>query len=229
MIAQNDTLKTSLDFMDQLALRVENANLFFAEKLKKNFSETGLKPEQYIRYLQMQYHLTKGVQDTFMAIASHSETRAYKKLRKFLINFAFEEEMHYKLAEKDLKNTGAGTGDIPFPVELWWAYQRQAVIEKPMERLGATAVLENVGNFAAPIIKDLLGSADFIHKRNTTFTQVHMHEELPHGDQILDALGAENFSEVHQAQLLSGAEKATWLYASTIFDWIIKGELTLVY
>ena len=229
MIAQKTSIKTSLPFMDQLALRVENANLFFAEKLQRNFAETGLKAEQYIRYLQMQYHLTKDVQDTFLAIAAHAETRSYKKLRKFLINFAFEEEMHYKLAEKDLKNTGAGTGEIPFPVELWWAYQRQTVRQKPMERLGATAVLENVGNFAAPVIKDLLGSASFIHKRNTTFTQVHMHEELPHGDQILDALGAEHFSKMHQDQLLSGAEKATWLYASTIYDWIINGELTLVY
>lgn len=229
MIAQMTSTKTKLNFMDQLALRVENANLFFAEKLKKNFSETGLQPTQYIRYLQMQFHLTKGVQDTFLAIAAHEDTRSYKKLRQFLIRFAYEEEMHFKLAEKDLKHTGADTGEIPFPVELWWAYQKQAVINKPLERLGATAVLENVGNFAAPVIKELLGSAEFIHKKNTTFTQVHMHEELPHGDQILDALGAEKFSETHQAQLLAGAEKATWLYASTIYDWIINGELTLVY
>lgn len=223
------TSSPTLSFTDQLALKVENANLFFAEKLRRNFSAEGLKKEQYIRYLQMQYHLTRGVQDTFMAIASHTETRAYKKLRKFLIQFAFEEEMHFKLAEKDLKNTGADVGTIPFPVELWWTYQRNAVQFKPMERLGATAVLENVGNYAAPLIKELLGSAPFISKKNTTFTQVHMHEELPHGDQILDALSAEHFSPEHQSQLLAGSEKATWLYASTIYDWIINGHLSLVY
>ncbi|MGR3810635.1 hypothetical protein [Jiulongibacter sp. NS-SX5] len=217
-----------LSFEDKLNLQVQNANIFFAEKLKKNFSE-GLGKEQYVRYLQMQYHLTKGVQDTFMAIAAHQDTRAYKKLRKFLINFAYEEEMHFKLAEKDLRNLGSGVGGQPFPVELWWSYQRNAISYKPLERLGATAVLENVGNYAAPLIKELLGSAEFITKKNTTFTQVHMHEELPHGDQILDALFAENFSEEHQEQLLAGAEKAIWLYVSTIYDWIINGELTLVY
>ncbi len=219
----------ALSFSDQLAIRVENANIFFAEKLKRNFSDKGLAREQYIRYLQMQYHLTRGVQDTFLSIAAHEETRPYRKLRKFLIQFAYEEEMHFKLAEKDLKNTGASTGQIPFPVELWWAYQRNAVQTKPLERLGATAVLENVGNYAAPLIKELLGSAGFISRENTTFTQVHMHEELPHGDQILDALAAENFPELHQSQLLDGAGKATWLYASTIYDWIINGTLSLVY
>ncbi|AWV97897.1 hypothetical protein [Arcticibacterium luteifluviistationis] len=211
-------------FMAKLSKKVEQANLLFAEKLKTNFPN-GLQKEQYIRYLQMQYHLTKGVQETFLALAAHPETRAYKKLRPFLINFAYEEEMHFKLAEKDLKNLGAKTGEIPFLVEVWWAYQRQAVATKPLERLGATAVLENVGNFAAPIIKELMGSASFISKKNTTFTQVHMHEALPHGDQILDSLANENFITLHQKQLLDGAERATWLYASCIYDWIISGSL----
>ncbi len=211
-------------FTANLAQLVDQANVLFAEKLKNNFQE-GLQKEQYLRYLQMQYHLTKGVQETFMALASHEETRAYKKLRPFLINFAFEEEMHYKLAEKDLRNTGGQVGEMPFLVELWWAYQKQAIIKKPLERLGATAVLENVGNYAAPIIKELMGGAPFITKKNTTFTQVHMHEALPHGDQILDALAAEEFSDKHQKQLLDGAQKATWLYASCIYDWIITGSL----
>jgi hypothetical protein len=52
-----------------------------------------------------------------------------------------------------------------------------------------------------------------------------MHEELPHGEQIMDALANEIFSEKHQAQILEGANKATWLYANTIFDWIITGKL----
>lgn len=211
-------------FMAKLSEKVEQANLLFEKKLKTNFPN-GLQIEQYVRYLQMQYHLTKGVQETFLALAAHSESRAYKKLRPFLINFAYEEEMHFKLAEKDLKNLGAQTGEIPFLVEVWWAYQRQAVANKPLERLGATAVLENVGNFAAPIIKELMGSASFITKKNTTFTQVHMHEALPHGDQILDALANENFSPLHQKQLLEGAERATWLYATCIYDWIISGSL----
>ena len=95
-----------------------------------------------------------------------------------------------------------------------------------MERLGATAVLENIGNYASPQIKQMLSNTNFINHSNTSFIQVHMHEELPHGDQILEALSQENFSDKHMSQLVEGARRARWLYSSTIFDWILNGELT---
>jgi hypothetical protein len=211
-------------FIVALNAKVKKANILFADKLTDKLWN-GLEIEQYIRYLQVQYHLTKGVQTTFLTMASHADTRSYKELRAFLINFGYEEEMHYKLAEKDLAELDSPTGEIPFVVELWWAYQRAILPTKPLERLGATAILENIGNFAAPVIKELMAEADFINKKNSSFTLVHMHEELPHGDQILDALANENFSELHQSQILEGASKATWLYANTIFDWIITGKL----
>lgn len=218
----SNTLKTS--FIESLNAKVKKANILFADKLTDKLWN-GLEIEQYVRYLQVQYHLTKGVQSTFLAMASHADTRPYKELRGFLINFGYEEEMHYKLAEKDLQELGSQTGEIPFVVELWWAYQKAILPTKPLERLGATAILENIGNFAAPVIKELMAEADFITKKNSSFTQVHMHEELSHGDQIMDALANENFSEQHQAQILEGATRATWLYANTIFDWIITGKL----
>lgn len=228
MIASPELVKTSpvcsAPFIEALHNKVKKANLLFADKLTNNLWN-GLEREQYIRYLQIQYHLTKGVQNTFLVMAAHEDTRAYKKLRPFLVNFGYEEEMHYKLAEKDLKELGSDTGEMPFVVELWWAYQKAILPLKPMERLGATAILENIGNYAAPIIKELFAEADFITKKNSSFTQVHMHEELPHGDQILDILSREHFSEQHQRQILEGASRATWLYASTIYDWIITGKL----
>jgi len=211
--------------MKELLNEVELANVHFATKFK-NLKEVGISKDQYVRYLQMQYHLTKGVQRTFLAIASHSETRKYRKLRPFLVNFGYEEEMHYKLAESDLAELGQEPSTIPFSVELWWSYQRQVIKTKPIERLGATAVLENIGNYAAPEIKEVLSSSTFLNKKNTTFVNVHMHEELPHGDQILDALSAENFTKEHSEQLVEGAKRAKWLYSSTIFDWILNGKLT---
>jgi hypothetical protein len=228
MLASPKLLKTSpvgmAPFVEALESIVQKANILFADKLTNNLWN-GLEIEQYIRYLQIQYHLTKGVQNTFLALAAHEDTRPYKKLRPFLVNFGYEEEMHYKLAEKDLKELGSETGSMPFVVELWWAYQKAILPVKPMERLGATAILENIGNYAAPIIKDLFAEADFINKRNSSFTLVHMHEELPHGAQILDVLANEYFSELHQTQILEGAKRATWLYANTIYDWIITGKL----
>lgn len=211
--------------MKELINEVELANVHFAQKFK-NLSESGISEEQYIRYLQMQYHLTKGVQQTFLAIASHPATRKYRKLRPFLVNFGYEEEMHFKLAEADLAELGQEPKAIPFSVELWWAYQKEVIRTKPIERLGATAVLENIGNYAAPQIKEVLSRAKFLNKKNTTFVNVHMHEELPHGDQILDALSNEKFTEKHRAQLVEGAKRAKWLYSSTIFDWILNGQLT---
>ena len=83
-----------------------------------------------------------------------------------------------------------------------------------------------MGNYAAPLIKELFASADFITQQNTTFTRIHMHEELPHGDQIMEVLSGENFSELHQKQILEGAAKATWLYADQVYNWIITGKLT---
>lgn len=227
MLTKTELIQTSpvcqAPFMDALHCRVKKANELFANKLQSNLWN-GLEKEQYIRYLQIQYHLTKGVQSTFLSIAGHEDSRQYKDLRQFLVNFGYEEEMHFKLAEKDLRELGNNVGTMPFVVELWWAYQKDILPTKPLERLGATAILENIGNYAAPIIKELFAEAEFINQKNSSFTQVHMHEELPHGDQILDALAIEDFSETHQAQILEGATRATWLYASVIYDWIITGK-----
>ena len=151
MVASPKLLKTSpvslAPFAKALQSIVQKANILFADKLTNNLWN-GLEIDQYIRYLQIQYHLTKGVQNTFLAMAAHEDTRPYKKLRPFLVNFGYEEEMHYKLAEKDLKELGSDTGSMPFVVELWWAYQKSILPVKPMERLGATAILENIGNYA---------------------------------------------------------------------------------
>jgi len=213
--------------MKELLNEIENANQYFAKKFKP-FEDKGISKEQYVRFLQMQYHLTKGVQGSFLGIASHPETRNYRKLRPFLVNFGYEEEMHYKLAEADLRELNEVPKEIPFSVELWWQYQKHAVKVKPLERLGATAILENIGNFAAPIIKKVMSNSSFLTLKNTTFVKLHMHEELPHGDQIIEILSKEKFSDKHQQQLIEGAKRAKWLYASTIYDWILNGELTQI-
>lgn len=192
--------------------------------LFKGIDKKGIQLEQYVRYLQMQYHLTKGVQETFLSIAAHQETRKYKSLRKFLVNFGYEEEMHFLLAQHDLKELNHDIGDCPFVVELWWAYQKYVISWKPIERLGATAVLENIGNFAAPLIKKLMSEASYLNKGNTTFVQVHMHEDLPHGDQILEAYKSVKWSQNHLKQLIKGAENASFLYIKLIFDWILSGD-----
>lgn len=195
--------------------------------LFQSIERDGIQLDQYVRYLRMQYHLTKGVQETFLSIAAHHETRKYKGLRKFLVNFGYEEEMHFLLAKNDLSNLNHDVGDCPFVVELWQSYQKYVILHKPIERLGATAVLENIGNYAAPLIKKIMSQTSFLNKSNTTFVQVHMHEVLPHGDQILDTYQSVKWSQKHLAQLIDGADRASFLYIQLIFDWILTGEVKI--
>jgi len=202
---------------------VDQANVHFYNKLSVLDQGEPLSREQYVRYLRMQYHLTNGVQESFLALASHPETRKYSSLRKFLIQFAYEEEMHYRLAEKDLEDLGETPGEIPFLVEVWWQYQRKIIKDNPFQRLGTTCILENIGNHSAGMLKKVLSEAPFISKKNTSFIMIHMHEVLPHGDQIVEALESAKLSETHQKELVQGAVKGSWLY-SNIIDWVLDGD-----
>src|SRR5690606_16063508 len=104
----------------------------------------GLPLEAYRRYLSMQYHLTKGVQRHFMICASHPDFAHRPKLREFLFHFAEEEELHFKVAEKDLENLGSRPLPIPLDTRIWWAFFDTQVYERPLVRLGATCILENI-------------------------------------------------------------------------------------
>src|SRR5689334_13406877 len=59
----------------------------------------GLQLNQYVRYLSMQHHLTRGVQRHFLIAASHPSLSGRRRLREFLFEFGLEEESHYKMAE----------------------------------------------------------------------------------------------------------------------------------
>jgi len=60
--------------MKELLYEVSIANEHFAEKFLK-LEEIALAKDQYVKYLQRQYHLTKGIQETFLSIVSHHETK----------------------------------------------------------------------------------------------------------------------------------------------------------
>jgi|GEM_PF-1180134 len=155
-----------------------------------NFSEhsAGLTPELYHRYLSMQYHLTKHVQRHFFAAAGHHSLMDRKKLRDFLVNFANEEEPHYLIAENDLRKMGLKPLPCPLDVALWQDYFLSRVADRPFHRLGATCVLENLGAGAGTTGRLLLKNASFLSTENTRFLDIHFHEVLPHGDQIIAAL-----------------------------------------
>jgi hypothetical protein len=181
----------------------------------------GLTLERYGRYLSMQYHLTKGVQRCFFAVAAHPDLRSMKALRQFLVRFAIEEEPHFQLAEKDLRNLGITEIPLPFDVELWHAYFRSTLEERPFLRLGATCVLENIAGRSQDLIDSLFRGAPYLDKRNTVFVSIHRHgEELPHGDQILEAVRSARLLPHHVADLVEGAVKGATMYLRLV-DWAL--------
>jgi hypothetical protein len=183
----------------------------FRQRLQQVEATGGLTLEQYARYLSMQFHLTQGVQRHFFRVASHSSLASRGKLREFLIAFGIEEEMHYRIAKKDLENLGQTLAPMPLDVKLWWAYFDAVIDSRPLLRLGATCILENLGPGSAEIGKRLL-QAPFINDRTSRFMQIHLHEELPHGDQVLDALAAVDLNPDQLADLAEGAITGGTLY-----------------
>ncbi len=187
----------------------------------KELDITGFSKEQYIRYLQMQYHLTNGVQKHFMRVASHHSFRTKKSFRSFLVDFAYEEESHYLIAQKDLEKLGASVGDVPLGVTLWKLYFESILDSNPLIRLGATAILENISSgVVKPTLDKVMSNSNFLTESNTRFIKVHRHEELPHGDEILRELSEYGPSQEEYNDILLGAKNGSSIFQG-LLEWIV--------
>ena len=180
--------------------------------------------DQYARFLTMQYYLTEDVQQEFYTAAGVYAFHERKELRKFLVQFAEEEEPHYLIAKEDLERLGRTVGEKPIDVYLWKTFFNSSVTTRPCIRIGATCVLENIANKAAEQILQLVSQTPELEKKNTRFLRIHMHgDALPHGDQILEAVDTNNFSLDETKDLELGARLAKKVYLQLV-DWIITGE-----
>ena len=198
--------------MDRVLAVVETARGLFRERLERASATGGLSLERYVRYLSMQFHLTNGVQKHFLSLAAHPAMRGRRAFREFLVDFAWEEEMHYEIARRDLEKLGREVLPCPLDARLWWLYFDTAVVDRPFVRLGATCVLENLGTGGSDLAKRLLSEAPFLDKSNSRFIQIHLHEQLPHGQQILAALEAAKPTPDELVDLEQGARDASILY-----------------
>lgn len=212
--------------MQEVLKAVEKAKAIFRQKLVQVEQSGGLTLEQYVRYLSMQFHLTRNVQRHFFSIAGHPSLISKGKLREFLVAFGMEEELHYKIACKDIENLGHKVLPVPLYVKLWWSYFDSVIESRPLVRLGATCVLENLGAGAGDVVKRLLNNASFINERNSRFLQIHLHEELPHGDWIVSVLKNTTLDAANLKDLQEGAETGAVLYLRMV-DWAL-GTDTLV-
>ncbi len=210
--------------MQEIIKSVKNAQEIFCQKLYSIDKNKGLTLEQYVRYLSMQYHLTRNVQKHFFLVASHSSLMNKPKLREFLIAFGLEEEPHYRIAQRDLEYLEQQLLPASLDVKLWWAYFDSIIESRPLVRLGATCILENLGSGASHIIKPLLLNSKFITDRTSRFVQIHLHEELPHGYQVINALQKAELSSEMLIDLKEGSEIGTILYLR-MFDWVLGTEV----
>jgi hypothetical protein len=206
-----ETYKTSTA-SKTLAGAIDNSRSLFRALLKRHVSSDGASMEQYKRYLTMQFHLTREVQTYFIAAAGHRDLARRRHLRKFLIEFANEEELHYLVAANDLAALGLEVGPMPFDVVLWHSYFKSIVSQRPFVRLGAACILENISGGEAREETNRALKAPFLNRANSKFLVLHQHETLPHGDQILDALDRADLSEAHLSDLAFGASAGTVIY-----------------
>lgn len=210
--------------MENIKRETEFAKNEFRELiLSSQIAEKGLERDQYIRYLQMQFHLVKDVQKQFYEIAAHPSIFPRKKFSDFLVEFGRVEGPHYKMAEKDLGNLDAPLGEPPFDVRLWWSYFSPVIQEKPLKRLGGTCVLENVGSAVGDLIDEALSKSPFLNQKNTTFLILHKHEVLNHGEEILEALSEAELSDQEEQDVIVGIHESKALFFR-MFHWVLTGK-----
>lgn len=197
----------------------------FRNKLLEINNEDGLTKERYRRFLNMQYHLTKGVQRHFMAIAGNITVARKKNLRKWLINFAQEEEFHFEIAKADLKELGFEPEEMPFDTKLWWLYFDSIIETNPFIRLGATCILENIADGSSDVLDTLIKkSSDFLNPKNLRFLTIHRHgPNLDHGNQVLGVLSDADLNEKELSDVEKGAEVGKILYMRFV-HYIVTGK-----
>lgn len=210
--------------MKEITAAIENAQHQFRELLLAEKDRQGLTREMYVRFLTMQYHLTKGVQRHFLFIAGHPATAKKRELRKWLIQFAQEEEFHFEIARMDLENLDTKPGPIPFDTKLWWLFFDDVIVDRPFMRLGATCILENIADGSSDVLDSLIQSSGFLTPKNLKFLTIHRHgPNLAHGDQIIEALAGANLSAEEYADVLEGTRVGTTLYMR-FMHWIVTGS-----
>lgn len=210
--------------MKQIKEAVETCQKDFRKLIEASeIAQKGLERAQYVRYLQMQYHLVKDVQKQFFEIAGHPRIFEKRKFSEFLIDFGQVEGPHFKMAERDLNNLEAPLGEAPLDVKLWWSYFGEVIKTRPLVRLGGTCVLENVGSAVGDLIDQALAKSDFLNPKNTTFLILHKHEVLDHGNEILEAIEQAQLNEKETQDVLQGIEESQALFFR-MFHWVLTGK-----
>lgn len=175
----------------------------------------GLTEARYARLLSCLAHLTRGVQRHFFGVAGHDSLQRREALREFLLEFGKEEEWHWRIAVADLEALGHGVSEPPVEVELWWAYFDRMVVERPFVRLGAAALLENLGD-SVPAGGAGVLDRPFLRPETTRFHRLHSGEAHAHGAELLTTLAGAAPTPAELADMVRGAEAARRLHLGAL-------------
>jgi hypothetical protein len=210
-------------YMERLHPIIARAQEEFAALLSRSIGDGSISLRVYQRYLSMQYHLARGVQRYFIVGAAHSSLARRRSLRRFLFEFANEEELHYLVAANDLLKLGLGLLPEPFDVTLWHSYFEKTIVDRPFVRLGAACILENIsaGPARGPVKAAL--SAPFLNRSNTKFLVLHQHETVPHGQQIIEALSQASLEPNQIEDLVQGARQGMVMYLR-MAEWALSPD-----
>lgn len=215
--------------MKQLKSTIFEAQKILSNMLIELYQKAGrIEIDPYIRFLSMQYHLTKNVQKDMFSVAASPILANKKPLRDFLYRFGLEEESHYQLALNDLKCLGYSPLPIPLDVKLWKGYFSNICIDEPYIRLGATCVLETIAYGLSELILKILNESDKEIVSASKFLRIHLHtdDNMNHGEQVLECIKNSNLSFGDLEKLNKGAEEAKTVYLRMIY-WVINGNCLL--
>ncbi|MBS0367471.1 MAG: hypothetical protein JSR67_16775 [Proteobacteria bacterium] len=186
------------------------------EALEESLGQTVITKDAYIQYLSDQAYMVHDVCRQMLGVAAHKTMLRRPRLRKFLIDFGLEEETHHRVAEADIRHLGGELQPPSLDAKLWFMYFASLVRDEPFRRIGASIVLENSGKEIGPLVQRIFAKATFLNDSSTRFVRAHLHDDVPHGDQLLEALGASKWTADELRQLTSGIEDAGILLARLI-------------
>ena len=209
--------------MNEVKTIIKSAQNDLRELLNEMAQSGGFTVERYVRFLSMQYHLTNGVQRHFFRLAAHPDFVRKGRFRDFLYRFGSEEEPHFEVAARDLTALDQKLLPAPLDVQLWWAFFDSVIDVRPCLRLGASCILENIGTTSSDIVRQFVQNSSFMTPKNTRFLITHLHEELPHGDQVLQALEDAHLSVAQHAELAEGSRIGRVFYLR-FARWVKDGE-----
>jgi hypothetical protein len=200
--------QAELAFLSRVEPALKEALVRVRRALEDSLGQSVISRDAYIQFLSDQAYMVHDVCGQMLSIASHPSMFRRPLLRRFLIEFGLEEETHHRVAESDIRQLGGEPAKPSLDAKLWFMYFASLAQEEPIRRIGASIVLESIGNEIGPLVQSIFAKATFLGDSSTRFVRAHLHEDVPHGDQLLEALGSSDWTSEEIAELTDGIAEA---------------------